>query len=203
MKILEEALSSILLARHGSVALPAPRFPTRGEFSDYVDAYERFGIHSDAQPPEGLIRRVRNAETVFTSPARRAAESLKLLHPERMPVIDPVFAEEPHIIPSLAGRWPLLVWFSLERGLGAFHPRETRSRDAMRLRADMAANLLIAATGRGPVVLIGHGWFNRAIAFALSQMGWRRAETFGGTGTFGSVATTWGHTVFTLRGSRR
>jgi hypothetical protein len=188
-----------LLARHGPVALPAPRFPTRGEFKDYVDAYERSGIHSDAQPPEGLIQRVRKAETVFTSPALRAAESMKLLHPERMPITDPVFAEEPHIIPNLAGRWPLLVWFSLERGWGTFHPGETQSRDAMRLRADKATNFLIAATERGPVVLIGHGWFNRAIAFALSQKGWRRAETNGGSGTFGRVAATWGHVVLKLR----
>jgi hypothetical protein len=201
LKIREAALSSILLARHGPVALPAPRFPTCREFKDYVDAYERSGIRSDARPPEGLIRWVREAGTVFTSPSPRAGESLKLLHPERIPIIDPVFAEEPHIIPNLAGRWPLLVWFSLERGWGRFHPGETRSRGAMRLRADKATNLLIAAAERGPVVLIGHGWFNQAIAFALSQKDWGRAETCGGSGTFGRVVATWGHVVYRPRGA--
>jgi hypothetical protein len=182
--------------------LPAPQFPTRGEFKDYVDAYEQAGIRSDGRPPEGLTRLVRKAGSVFTSPAPRAAESLKLLHPERMPLIEPVFAEEPHIIPNLAGRWPLLVWFSLERGWGTFHPAETQSRQAMRLRADEATNLLIEATERGSVVLIGHGWFNRAIALALFQKGWRRAEASGGSWTFGRISETWGHVRFEFQNGR-
>lgn len=189
-------MTSILLVRHGPVALTAPRLPTRDEFTNYVDAYERKGLRADACPPDGIMRRVRDAGSVFVSPTLRAAESVKLLDPEREPIINPVFSEEPQTVPQLAGRWPLLFWFTLTRGLGTFHPAETQVRHAMRLRADKAANLLIAATERGSVVLIGHGWFNRAIALALSQMGWRRAETCGGSGTFGRVSATWGYVRF-------
>jgi hypothetical protein len=66
----------------------------------------------------------------------------------------------------------------------------------MRQRAGKAANLLISAAGRGSVALIGHGWFNRAIAQSLSRSGWRRAEAFGGSSSFGRVSSTWGYVVF-------
>lgn len=189
-------MTSILLSRHGPVALSPPRFPTKNEFRNYVNVYERSGVCANASPPKDLAERVRNAVTVFTGPSLRAQNSLKLLDPERVPITDAVFSEEAQIIPELAGRWPLIVWFSLTRGVGAFHPREAGSRRAMRQRADKAANLLLAAAERGPVALIGHGWFNRAIAQALSCNRWRRAEACRGSGSFGRVSSTWGYVVF-------
>lgn len=191
-------MSSILISRHGPVALPKPAFPTQEEFKTYLDDYERSGIAANASPPKELIQHICNAVTIFSSPSLRAIESLRLLDSRRAPIVDPVFCEEPQIVPNLGGRWPLLLWFSLTRGLGAFHPAELGSRNAMRRRAEEAANLLIAATDRGPVALIAHGWFNRAIAVALSQNGWRRAATSKGHQTFGRVSSTWGYVVFEL-----
>ena len=189
-------MSSILLSRHGPVAIVAPGFPTRDEFQTYVNAYERSGICADTRPPAELTHYVSSAAVVFTSPTMRAKESLKLLHPERALLVDPVFSEERQTIPNVSGRWPLLVWFSLTRGLGAFHPGESAVRLAMRERADKAANLLIDSTAQGPVALIGHGWFNRAIARSLSRNGWRRVEVRGGSASFGRVSSTWGYVVF-------
>lgn len=191
-------MSSILISRHGPVALPKPAFPTQEEFKIYLDDYERSGINANASPPKELIQHIRNAVTIFSSPSPRAIESLRLLDSRRAPIIDPVFCEEPQIVPNLGGRWPVLLWFSLTRGLGAFHPAEIGSRNAMRQRAEKATNRLIAASERGPVALIGHGWFNRAIAQALSGNGWRRAETSKGSQTFGRVSSTWGYVVFEL-----
>lgn len=189
-------MTSILLSRHGPVSLPAPGFPTSHEFRSYVDAYELSEIRANASPPKELIRLVRGAVTVFTSPSLRTTYSLRLLDPERTPITDAVFSEEPQVVPDLAGRWPLLVWFSLTRGFGAFHPREGDSRRAMRRRARKAANLLIVAAEHGSVALIGHGWFNRAIARELSRSGWRRAKACRGTSSFGRVSSTWGYVVF-------
>lgn len=192
-------MSSIVLSRHGPVDLPAPRFPSRAEFAVYVDAYADAGIRQECAPPKELMRRVRDAGAVFANGTRRTAESLELLDPERTPIVDPIFAEEPQRAPNLSGRWPLLVWFALARGLESFHPEAADVRAAMRQRACEASTLLIAASERGAVVLVGHGWFNRAIARALSRKGWRRVETQGGSGTLGSVAAPWGHVRFELR----
>jgi broad specificity phosphatase PhoE len=189
-------VSSILLVRHGPVALTAPGLLTRAGFLDHAEAYERAGLSPDTLAPEGLVRRVQDAENVFVSPALRALESMKMLDPRRKPFIDPVFSEQPHTVPELAGRWPLLVWFALERATGAFHPGEAPSRLAMRQRAEKAAALLIEATQRGSTVLVGHGWFNRALAKALEQKGWRRSELQGRSWSLGRVSSTWGMAHF-------
>ncbi len=107
----------------------------------------------------------------------------------REAVVDPLFGEEPHSAPHLSGPWPLIVWFALSRGAGAFHPSEAGARREMRERAQRAAGLLTAAARRGPAALIGHGWFNRAIAASLRAQGWRRAEANGGSAP-------WSHVVF-------
>ncbi|MBG0810357.1 hypothetical protein IY145_13340 [Methylosinus sp. H3A] len=186
----------ILISRHGQVALSKPMFPTREEFEAYVEAYEHSGLYVNARPPAELIQHIRNATSVFTSSSLRARESLRLLDSERTPIVDAVFCEEPQIIPEISGRWPLLVWFSLTRGIGSFHPNEFNGRLAMRRRATAAAERLIGAARQGPVALIGHGWFNRAISRALLQNGWRRAEIRGGSNLFGQVSSEWGYRVF-------
>jgi hypothetical protein len=120
-------LSSIVLIRHGPVTLTAPALLTRTDFFAYVDAYERSSLRADTRPPDVPLRRVRDAREIFVSPALRAVESLKLLESKRVAIFDPIFAEEPHSVPHLRGRWPLLVWFMLTRGNGAFHPAEAET----------------------------------------------------------------------------
>jgi hypothetical protein len=178
------------------VDLDAPRFLTRNEFIDYVDAYQNASLRQQTRPPDGVVRRVSNACEVFTSPALRARESLKLLQPERKAIVDPVFAEEPLIVPNLAGRWPLLVWFIVTRGIGAVHPGQATVRQAYHLRAETAASSLVAATERGPVALIGHGWFNRAISKALVGRNWRRVASHDGFSAGARASRNWGHMIF-------
>ncbi|QGM46095.1 histidine phosphatase family protein [Methylocystis heyeri] len=192
----DELMFPILISRHGQVALAKPKFPTRAEFETYVEAYERSGLNISVRPSAELVRHIRAATSVFTSPSLRALESLRLLDPERTPIVDAVFREEPQIIPEIAGRLPLLAWFSLTRGIGSFHPNEFNTRLAMHQRAKVAAELLTGGARQGPVALIGHGWFNRAIAGALVQSGWRRAKNHGGSGVFGRVSSEWGYSVF-------
>jgi broad specificity phosphatase PhoE len=189
-------MASILIARHGPVALAKPQFPTRAEFAAYVAAYEQSGLRAGALPGEDLRRRVRQAALVFTSPAPRAQQSLKLIAPERRPIVDAVFGEEPQMIPRIGGRWPLLAWFALARGAGAFHPQAAESRRIMRARAQRAADLLTAASANGDVALIGHGWFNRAIVGALAESDWRRAAA-GREAALGRVSAEWGYAIYT------
>jgi broad specificity phosphatase PhoE len=185
----------ILISRHGQVALPKPKFPTRAEFEAYVETYERSGLSVTTRPSFELAGHIREATSVFSSPSLRARESAQVLDPQRIPIVDPVFREEPQRIPAFAGRWPLLIWFSLARGLESYHPKEAARRAEMRLRADFAASLLINAAEQGPTALVGHGWFNRAIVRALIRNGSRQVARHGGSGKFGRVSSEWGYAI--------
>lgn len=193
----------ILISRHGQVALSKPKSSTRAEFELYVDAYENANLSVSSRPSPELIRRTREAASVFTSPCLRARESARLLDPGRTPIVDACFREEPQKIPNVAGRWPLLVWFSLARGLESYHPQEAHRRSAMSRRADTAARLLINAAEHGPTALVGHGWFNRSIARVLVQNGWTCVIRRGGSGKFGRVSSEWGYAVFEFDARRR
>lgn len=184
--------SSILLVRHGPVALDAPGLLSRDAFLRYVEAYERADLRSDARPLDVLARNLAARAEIFASDAPRVSESLALLGLGREAVVDPLFGEESHSAPHLSGRWPLIVWFALSRGAGVFHPEEADARRKMRERAQRAAGLLTAAAKRGPVALVGHGWFNRAITRALAKRAWRRIEVHGGSAP-------WSHVVLELR----
>ena len=199
-------MSTILIARHGPVALPAPRFPSRDEFDAYVRAYETAAL-TQAPPPPDLARRIQSASTLFASASPRSLLSASRLAPARIPIVDSLFGEEPQIIPQIGGRWPLICWFSLARGMETFHPREAARRDALRRRAEAAAQILIDAAQQGSAqensaALIGHGWFNRAITRALHQSNWRRLDISAGSGALGRVSAVSGYAVFAPGGAK-
>jgi hypothetical protein len=191
-------VTSILLVRHGPVDMDAPRYLNRDAFIGYMKAYEHAGLRQEPRPPNELVQRVQDAGEVFASPTWRARESLKLLHPERNAIVDNVFAEDSHAIPNLAGHWPFGIWFILLRGMHAFHPGLAAVRQNRRQRAELAASLLVTATERGPVALIGHSWFNRTIAQALTRRNWRRVYSHRGFSAQGREAGTWGHMIYQL-----
>lgn len=169
---------TILLIRHGPVAIASEGRFSRDEFLRYLEAYEAAPLRRDASSPPHLETQIRLANTVFTSEARRSLDSLRLLSPECQAIADAVFGEEPHhIVPSLPGRMPLLVWFAMARCAEAAHPSISRR---MPQRAEQAAARLIKAAEDGSTALIGHGWFNRAITRALIARGWRKAIAHGG-----------------------
>ncbi|QGM98101.1 hypothetical protein [Methylocystis parvus] len=186
-------MASIILVRHGPVALQAPGLLSFQEFVDYCEAYERSGLAPRAQAPGETVARLRDVCAAFASTTMRARESARALGLERA-VFDSCFSEEPNVAPRIAGRWPLIFWFAASRGRGAYHPAAERARDAMRRRARIAAQILIGASATGPAALVGHGWFNREIARALAEDGWRVAR--GATPSFGRVAAPWGCAVF-------
>lgn len=187
-------MRSIFLVRHGPVALKAPGLLSFPEFVDYCDKYELSGIAPGAPPPNQTVALVRNATSIFASPATRARQSIDALGVEGA-IFDSRFREEPNVAPSIAGRWPLIFWFAASRGRGAFHPAAALARDEMRRRARAAAAILSDATADGTAALIGHGWFNRAIARALTADNWRRTRPEAAA-SLGGVANPWGYAVF-------
>jgi broad specificity phosphatase PhoE len=189
-------MPSIVLIRHGPVASKAPGLLSFWDFVRYCDDYELSGLAMGTSPPVGTTDVVRRAACVFASPAPRAVESARALGAGDRVVFDSCFREEPNLAPPLQGRWPLIVWFAASRASGAFHPAHAGARQEMQLRAEAAAHKLIRATNQGPTALVGHGWFNRAIARALTDAGWGSAKSRGYAMAFGRVAHPWGFSVF-------
>jgi hypothetical protein len=181
-------LSSIILVRHGPVALKASGLLSFPAFRSYIDAYEHSGIDPSTRPPEGLAPLVCCASIVFASDAPRVTETLTRLG-AKSHVTESAFREAPPLAPELPLILPAVLWLALARARGEFDPALAAERDGLRRRAGECCERLLAASTEGDVALVGHGWFNRNVALALAIRGWRK---IGGTG-FGRP---WGHAIF-------
>lgn len=157
-------------------------------FSDHVAAYELSGLEPQARPPEALAKLVQGAATVFASDAARVADSLARLGISA-DVTRAAFREAPPRAPALPGHWPEIVWLAAARARGALAPAFADARRDLARRAADCCDALLDATPRGDVALVGHGWFNGAVAKALAARGWRRS---GGPG----FRRPWGHLLF-------
>ena len=165
-------MPSIILIRHGPVALKASGLLSFEGFRRYCDAYELSGLEPDAEPPRELARLVRAAKCVFASDAPRVIDTLAGLG-VAADVVDAAFREAPPQAPQLPIQLPMIVWLALARARGVLDPALTREREDLRLRSATCAEMLIDATAAGPVMLAGHGWFNRHVAATLVKNGWR------------------------------
>lgn len=157
-------------------------------FARYIAAYELAGIEPDARPPESLAALARRAGLVFASDAPRVIDTLARLG-VTADFLDAAFREAPPEAPKLPLYLPAIGWLALARARGEFSPALTDARADLKRRAGSCADQLIAAAGDRNVALIGHGWFNRYVAAALTRQGWRKAEGPG----FGRA---WGFAVF-------
>jgi hypothetical protein len=181
-------MPSIVLVRHGPVAVKAPGLLSLVAFEAFIEAYEQSGIEAGAAPPESVGKYVRAAATIFASDAPRVLDTLTRLQASPS-FTDAAFREAPPRAPRLPGRWPEIVWLALARARGAFDPALSEARADLRRRAATCHARLIESAGAGDVALVGHGWFNRYVARELTQSGWRNA---GGPG-FGRP---WGYVAF-------
>jgi broad specificity phosphatase PhoE len=168
-------LSDIVLIRHGPVALKATGLLSFQAFARHIAAYELAGVSPEATPPAPLVTRVRRAETVFASDAVRVIDTLSRLG-VTADFFDSAFREAPPDAPALPLLLPEIGWLALARARGAFSPALSEARADLRRRAQASAERLIGAAAQGDVALIGHGWFNRAVAGALAERGWRRID---------------------------
>ncbi len=164
-------MSRIVLLRHGPVACDRPFLPDRAAFLDYCAAYEAAPL-APGRPPDELAKICKGVR-LFASTAPRARETALRLAPRGDWRFDAIFAEEPMVAPECFGRWPIPVWFALARGRESWAADAGPQRQALGERAETAARQLSDAA---PSLLVGHGWFNRAIAAALAAEGYRAAK---------------------------
>ncbi|MBB4196242.1 broad specificity phosphatase PhoE [Rhodoblastus sphagnicola] len=158
--------------RHGPVACDRPFLPDSAGFTAFCAAYEQSGL-APGDPPARVAALCKGVR-LFASTMPRAKESALRLAPEGDWLFDPVFGEESMVAPDLPGRWPLAVWCAASRGRENWSAGASAQREALRLRARRAAQLLIADA---PSLLVGHGWFNRTLAATLLAQGFRCERT--------------------------
>jgi broad specificity phosphatase PhoE len=172
------AVTRVILIRHGRPALPtAPRTSYRG-FRDYIDAYEEAGLDPQDAPPEELQDLVAELAAVFTSDAKRAHDSAKALAPNAELLVDPLFLEAPLAsprIPMLRMRVP--KWAVVARVLwhAGHHPEIEDYRKAKHRASEAAAILAARAGTDGAAALVAHGYFNFLIGRQLRRRGFRKS----------------------------
>ncbi len=162
-------------------------------FAAFVSAYEASSLEPNARPPSPLISMIRGASRIYASDAPRVTETLSRLG-VTADVVDASFREAPPHAPYLPGQWPEIVWLALARARGAFDPTLAAARADLRRRAGACCDQLADSAGHGDVALVGHGWFNRAVARRLAAQGWRKT---GGPG----FARPWGYLSLSLQRS--
>lgn len=168
-------LVEIILARHG---IPACDFttPIPGNGLAHWLASERDAAVDPTQRPSAeLERRIRNAGCVIASPLRRSIESVRLLAPSIVPLIDEHF-QEPPLPSAIESRLRLSprLWTGLARSAWfCGWSAGVESFKAARARAAEGVRILIGhAESQGSVVLLGHALINILIARQLRAVGW-------------------------------
>lgn len=168
----------IIVARHGKPALDREAGP-RLDWSAYRDwwaAYEAGSLADGQTPPRALVQIAEDA-VVFSSSRPRAHQTARAIAGSREVQPDPVFNEAPLPPPRWSSRRRYLpkTWNKVARlaWLLGHHGGEEPVQET-RIRADLAAQRLIAAAEEGrDVLLAAHGWFNRMLRRPLARRGWR------------------------------
>jgi broad specificity phosphatase PhoE len=175
---------AITLARHGKPALSRKCLLSAEEYRDWWARYEVGGLQDGQTPPDALIQTASNASTIYASTRRRAQETAAAVAGARQVVSDPLFIEAPLPPPPFPSwfKLPPRYWGVVSRFfwhiLNAHQGQE--SRDEAEIRAEKAAQLLIAQAGTGQEVLVlAHGYFNFMVGRRLEASGWRLVRNQG------------------------
>lgn len=171
----------IILVRHGKPALSRKVRLSSREYRDWWLRYDEGGIVPDQKVPKKVRKWAEKAHVFYSSPLRRAVESLRLAADREPDVILADLVEAPlpsppiplKLRPKSWGTWSRVVWF-----IGWSDGMESHGK--ARARANAAAKTLGEAAAGGKVVYVsGHGWFNRMVKGSLMKQGWKCASQNG------------------------
>lgn len=171
----------IMLIRHGTSQCLQQSGQTADEYRRWKENYDRLGVMEPTcnRFTEASMH-IQAAEVVFTSSLLRTQHSLAFLNPAIEAVQDAVFDEIHFAPPNVRGLrlstpiWSLFIgafWY-----YGLLQSYETRTQ--VRKRAESASNLLVQASEKGNVALVGHGFFNLFIFQELKRRGWKRINRY-------------------------
>lgn len=166
----------VTLMRHGPCAYRGAGWLAPSAVAKWAAAYDAAGLCSDATPPAAARQAADAAALILASDRCRAIESAHLVAPGRDYEASPLWREAP--LPDLTLGVPYLpTAFSLGVSRVAWYlglATGAESIAAARTRAAVAVTELEARCRTyGRVLLVGHGVFNRFLAAALRERGWR------------------------------
>jgi broad specificity phosphatase PhoE len=176
----------IALVRHGRPAFDDTIRLAPCELRQWIVDFNRSPIV--IAPAPASLRTLASAATIVASTYERSLSSARALG--AVPFTDPLFIEAD--LPYTSWRFPKLpvrLWLAIFRVAWLFGFSEhSESYSSTVARARSAAEKLSAMSREGPVLLVGHGIFNRLIARHLRAMGWRGPKT--------PASEWWGVTVY-------
>jgi broad specificity phosphatase PhoE len=165
----------ITLIRHGRPTVSLGEWIQGEQLRNFVFRYDQAGLCATSHPSVQAKHRVQNAQVIFTSDFRRTIESAGRLGAIGSFQVDPLFREVDcwwNVSSSL--QLPSLFWIAYVRLRWPYrHHSAPESLRVAQLRAERAAQQLIAHSHRGSVVLVGHGGMNTLIAQELRRLGWQ------------------------------
>lgn len=166
-------MHSITLMRHGRPNLPAFAWQTAAGMQQWIAAYNAAAIVSDA-PPAAAKRLADSVTCRISSPLPRAQTAMAALGHPGTPHDDLYREAALPCPPGQRLRLPPALWVIVFRLLWlAGYAGNSESLQAARQRAQSAADRLTTLAGHGPLLLMGHGIFNRMIGKELRRRGWR------------------------------
>lgn len=172
---------TIILVRHGKPALSRKVRLTSREYRDWWAQYDAGGLAPNQKVPKKVRRWAEKADVFYSSPLRRAVESLQLVADQEPDFVLPELIEAAlpsppipfRMRPKTWGTWSRIVWFW-------GWPDGMESHREARIRANGVAKTLGEAASGGKIVYVsGHGWFNRMIKGSLMKQGWKCAAQNG------------------------
>lgn len=172
----EMKTDTIILVRHGKPALSRKvRLTWRG-YREWWKQYDAGGLKLEQKIPVKVKALGEAADTVISSPLRRAVESAELLRDKSPDKIWDNLIEAalppPHLgplkfRPKTWGTWSRICWY-----VGWSDGME--SHGEARRRAEAISERLGEEAVDGKLVLVtAHGWFNRMIKGSLVKRGWK------------------------------
>lgn len=172
----------ISLIRHGRSRFNDNKPISCKQFKHWVEQYDAHGVYEATSYPVETLQKIKHASVVLTSDLKRSIESALILNPQQKAKINPLFREIE--LPAPSTDYPGLklhpaFWAVLLRRLWlGGYSKNCESLQEAEARARRAAKELRKnARIHGPVVLVGHGFFNRLIAKELIKAGWKGKNT--------------------------
>jgi broad specificity phosphatase PhoE len=172
-------VKEIILMRHGQPNLAAHDKVSALGMKRWIEQYDLSEI-VNLPPPKASLELALTAQVIVSSSAPRALTSIQALG--LIPnIVDEIFCEAqlPH------GQWALprfspFTWAFILRilWLCGFSGNVESARKT-KVRAIEAAQRLQSLSGKGSVLLLGHGFMNRMIAKQLATDGWTRHASSG------------------------
>ncbi len=172
---------SIVLVRHGPVALSERQWATPSQMSAWVALYNSAGLNTEAPLPDAVLKMAAESAVLVASPLKRSQQSAQQLAQEQALLVDPLFLEAELPVPNWSSiALPPSTWAAILRAAWYMGFSSTsESKVHAEQRAAKATDLLLQLSQQhGTVMHVGHGIMLSLIGKCLDSRGWKTRSRF-------------------------